>query len=125
VLLRLERLEGLKQSDLAEDLDIQPITLTRLVDRLCDYGLIERRPDPNDRRANRLYLLPAARPLLDQLAELGTDMMATVLEGLDGTTIERMLNDLLVIKDNLRSAIARNGAQAQSFQTQADKVLAS
>ena len=48
VLLRLERREGLKQSDLAEDLDIQPITLTRLVDRLCDNGLIERRADPND-----------------------------------------------------------------------------
>ena len=68
VLLRLERREGLKQSDLAEDLDIQPITLTRLVDRLCDSGLIERRPDPNDRRAKRLYLTPAARPLLDRIA---------------------------------------------------------
>ena len=68
VLLRLERREGLKQSDLAEDLDIQPITLTRLVDRLCDNGLIERRPDPNDRRAKRLYLTPAARPLLDRIA---------------------------------------------------------
>src|SRR6185312_17217254 len=62
VLLKLERHEGLKQSDLAEFLDIQPITLTRLVDRLCDNGLIERRPDPNDRRAKRLYLTPAARP---------------------------------------------------------------
>src|SRR6478735_3305576 len=57
----LLRREGLKQSDLAEDLDIQPITLTRLVDRLCDNDLIERRPDPNDRRAKRLYLTPAAR----------------------------------------------------------------
>src|SRR6476660_10403164 len=75
VLLRLERREGLKQSDLAEDLDIQPITLTRLVDRLCDNGLIERRPDPNDRRAKRLYLTPAARALLEQLAGLGQEMM--------------------------------------------------
>ena len=71
VLLRLERREGLKQSDLAEILDIQPITLTRLVDRLCDNGLIERRPDPNDRRAKRLYLTPAARPLLDRIADAG------------------------------------------------------
>ena len=62
VLLRLERREGLNQSDLAEDLDIQPITLTRLVDRLCLNGLIERRADPNDRRAKLLYLTPAARP---------------------------------------------------------------
>ena len=71
VLLRLERREGLKQSDLAEDLDIQPITLTRLVDRLCDNGLIERRADPNDRRAKRLYLTPAARPLLDRIDDAG------------------------------------------------------
>src|SRR5665213_3119349 len=99
VLMRIERTEGLKQTELAEILDLQPISLTRLLDRLAANGLIERRPDPNDRRANRLYLKPAARPLLDQLAELGTDMMATVLDGLDGKTIERMLNDLIRIKD--------------------------
>jgi len=92
VLMRIERTEGLKQTELAEILDLQPISLTRLLDRLAANGLIERRPDPNDRRANRLYLKPAARPLLDQLAELGTDMMATVLDGLDGKTIERILS---------------------------------
>ena len=67
VLLRLERMEGLMQSDLAYELDIQPITLTRLVDRLCESGLIERRPDPRDRRAKLLFLTPAARPLLEQV----------------------------------------------------------
>src|SRR5690349_8454719 len=81
VLFRLERSEGLKQSELAEILDIQPITLTRLIDRLCDNGLIERRNDPNDRRAKRLFLTPAARPLLDRLNVLSTAMMAQVLEG--------------------------------------------
>ena len=64
-------------------LDLQPISLTRLLDRLADNGLIERRPDPNDRRANRLYLTPAARPLLEQLAGLGQEMMEIVLGGLD------------------------------------------
>ena len=64
-------------------LDLQPITLTRLVDRLCANGMIERRADPNDRRAKRLYLTPLARPLMDRLAELGQDMMGTVLEGFD------------------------------------------
>jgi MarR family transcriptional regulator, transcriptional regulator for hemolysin len=72
VLARLDRFEGLKQSELAGMLDLQPITLTRLLDRLCVNGLIERRPDPNDRRANRLYLTRAARPLLERLAELAT-----------------------------------------------------
>ena len=83
VLMRIERTEGLKQSELADMLDLQPISLTRVLDRLADNGLIERRADPNDRRANRLYLMPAARPMLDQLAELGTDMMEIVLAGLD------------------------------------------
>src|SRR5258708_17536941 len=63
VLVRLDRFEGLKQSELAEMLDLQPITLTRLLDPLCDSGLIERRSDPNDRRAQRLFLAPAGAPL--------------------------------------------------------------
>ena len=125
VLMRIERTEGLKQSELADVLDLQPISLTRVLDRLAENGLIERRPDPNDRRANRLHLLPAARPMLDQLAELGTDMMETVLTGLEPKTIERTLNDLLLIKDNLRAAIARNGTQAPISQPQANKELAS
>ncbi len=83
VLIRLDRSEGLKQSELAEILDLQPISLTRLLDRLAENGLIERRADPNDRRANRLFLTPAARPLLEQLTKLGAEMMETVLDGLD------------------------------------------
>src|ERR1700729_3468306 len=75
VLVRLDRFEGLKQNELAEMLDLQPITLTRLLDGLADNGLIERRPDPDDRRAKRLFLTPAARPLLEQLTDLGEDLM--------------------------------------------------
>ena len=114
VLVRIDRTEGLKQSELAEILDLQPISLTRLLDRLAANGLIERRADPNDRRANRLFLKPAARPMLEQLAELGGDMMATVLEGLDGKSNERLLHDLVLVKDNLRSAISRNANQQQA-----------
>ncbi len=76
VLVRVDRAEGLNQSELAEILDLQPITLTRLLDKLCDSGLIERRPDPDDRRAKRLFLMPAARPLLEQLRVLGEETMA-------------------------------------------------
>jgi MarR family transcriptional regulator, transcriptional regulator for hemolysin len=114
VLVRLDRSEGLKQSELAEILDLQPISLTRLLDRLAESGLIERRADPNDRRANRLFLTPAARPLLAQLGELGKDMMATVLDGLDPKANERMLRDLGLVKDNLRAAIARHATQQQA-----------
>jgi MarR family transcriptional regulator for hemolysin len=120
VLIRIDRTEGLKQSELAEMLDLQPISLTRLLDRLAENGLIERRADPNDRRANRLYLRPAAKPLLDQLADLGADMMETVLEGLSTASIERMLKELGLVKDNLRAAIASNASQQQD-----SKVIAS
>ena len=112
--LRIERTEGLKQSELAEILDLQPISLTRLLDRLAESGLIERRADPNDRRANRLFLMPAAHPLLEQLGELGKDMMTTVLDGLDPKSNERLLRDLGQVKDNLRAAIARNATQQQA-----------
>jgi MarR family transcriptional regulator for hemolysin len=114
VLIRIERTEGMKQSELAEMLDLQPISLTRLLDRLADNGLIERRADPNDRRANRLYLKPAAKLLLEQLAALGTDMMGTVLKGLDEATIERMLKELGRVKSNLRTAIQHNSTQQQA-----------
>src|SRR6266851_8696918 len=77
VLARLDRFEGLKQSELAEMLDLQPITVTRLLDRLCDCGMIERRADPNDRRAKRLFLTAASRPLLERLGGLGEELMAT------------------------------------------------
>jgi len=114
VLIRIDRHEGLKQTELADMLDLQPITLTRLLDRLSNNGLIERRADPNDRRANRLYLKPAAKPLLDRLADVGADMMETVLDGISMTSIERMLKELGAVKDNLRSAIARNATQQQA-----------
>ena len=111
VLLRLERREGLKQSDLADDLDIQPITLTRLVDRLCDSGLIERRPDPTDRRAKRLYLTPAARPLLDRIATQVEELAETVLAGVDPAAVGVMLKQLGLARDNLKQAIADTAPQ--------------
>ena len=111
VLVRLEHAEGLKQSELAELLDLQPITLTRLVDRLCANGLIERRADPNDRRAKRLYLTAAARPLMERLADLGGEMMETVLEGFDLPTIERMIGELSRTRVNLRNATSKKAAE--------------
>ena len=106
VLARLEHNEGLKQTELAEMLDLQPITLTRLVDRLCASSLIERRADPGDRRVKRLYLTAQARPLMDRLAELGNDLMGSVLEGFDAKAIERMIGELSGVKENLKVAIA-------------------
>lgn len=105
VLARLDRSEGLKQCDLAEMLDLQPITLTRLLDRLAENDLIERRADPNDRRAKRLFLKPAARPLLERLAVLGEEMMSVALAGIDRASVEQMLAKLATVKTNLRNAV--------------------
>jgi MarR family transcriptional regulator, transcriptional regulator for hemolysin len=118
VLARLERFEGLKQSELAEMLDLQPITVTRLLDRLCENGLIERRADPTDRRAKRLFLTPAAKPLLDRLTDLGEDLMATALKGVDREAVELMIGRLAVVKENLRQAVAQRipaGAEEQRY----------
>jgi MarR family transcriptional regulator for hemolysin len=110
VLVRLDRFEGIKQSELAEMLDLQPITLTRLLDRLCDNGLIERRADPNDRRAKRLYLTPAARPMLERLGDLGDELMGTALAGVQREAIEKMVAQLAIVKENLRQAIQHKNA---------------
>ena len=111
VLVRLERSEGLNQTELAGMLDLQPITLTRLLDKLSDNGLIERRPDPGDRRAKRLFLTPAARPLLDRLAELGEETMNSTLAGIERESVERMVAQLAVAKENLRRLIQQRHAE--------------
>lgn len=110
VLVRLERAEGLKQNELADMLDVQPITLTRLVDRLCDNGLIERRSDPKDRRAKRLYLTPAARPVIERLHVVGETLMAEVVEGLDSNALDTMNKNFSRMRDNLRQAIQKKPA---------------
>ena len=71
VLSKLRRSEGLKQRELADMLDLAPISLARLIDKLTASGLVERREDANDRRANRLFLTPEAAPALKRLDDLG------------------------------------------------------
>jgi len=117
VLAKVERYEGLKQSELAEMMDMQPITLTRLIDKLCDNGWIERRGDDKDRRVNRLYLRKAARPLLSKLAELRSELTATALDGISPADAQRLLGQLEQIKENVRNAIqAMSGELAKKEQ---------
>ena len=83
VLLRLERQEGMMQAEMAEALEIQPISLARLIDRLCEQGLVERRPHPRDRRANRLYLTrqgPRDAVHLRRWAEIAASVLAALSE---------------------------------------------
>jgi MarR family transcriptional regulator for hemolysin len=105
VLAKVERFEGMKQTELAEQMEMQPITLTRLIDRLCDNGWIERRSDDSDRRVNRLYLRKAAKPLLAKLAGLKSELTATALEGINPSDANRLLGQLETIKENVRTAI--------------------
>lgn len=111
VLARLERFEGLKQAELAEMLDLQPISLTQLLDGLCENGLIERRPDPEDRRAKRLFLTPDARPLLERLGALGEELMDDALAGIDASQVATLLADLDLVKENLRRALQKKDAE--------------
>ncbi|MGJ5040733.1 MULTISPECIES: MarR family transcriptional regulator [unclassified Bradyrhizobium] len=105
VLAKVERYEGMKQSELAEQMEMQPITLTRLIDKLAEAGLIERRGDDSDRRVNRLYLKKAARPLLAKLAVLRSDLTDTALQGISAGDAERLMTHLEAIKENVRNAL--------------------
>lgn len=105
VLVRLQRCEGAKQSELAEALDIAPITLGRLIDKLALAGLVERRDDPADRRAHRLYLTEKAAPALSALGALAEDVMGRALAGLDENAIQTILQGLATIKANLKTEL--------------------
>ena len=109
VLARLQRFQGAKQSELAEMLDLQPITLARLIDKLCDLGLVERRDDANDRRANRLFLLEKATPTLERLGALGEELMGRALAGLDTAAIAQMTERMKLIKTNLKNELNCKG----------------
>jgi DNA-binding MarR family transcriptional regulator len=118
VLLRLDRREGMTQAEMADALEIQPISLVRLIDRLCEQRLVERRPHPSDRRANRLYLTPKGRATLEHLAPLGRGISGEVLAGFEEREIRQLLQQLLRIKDNIRAAaevdgIARRAANGE------------
>jgi MarR family transcriptional regulator, transcriptional regulator for hemolysin len=106
VLAKVERFEGMKQTELAEQMEMQPITLTRLIDRLCDNGWIERRSDDSDRRVNRLYLRKAGRALLGKMNGLKSEITATALEGISPSDAQRLLTQLEAVKENVRNAIA-------------------
>lgn len=101
VLIVLNRHEGTNQGNLAELLDVEPITLSRMVDRLQEAGLIERQPDPADRRAWRLFLTAKARNLLEELRPLGKQLMETALDGISETDQDSLRRILGRIRQNL------------------------
>jgi MarR family transcriptional regulator, transcriptional regulator for hemolysin len=103
VLFRLRQQEGLSQVDLADVLELQPISLVRLLDRLVEHGLLERRHDPKDRRANRLFLTPSGRELVDGLDSLRDAIAIDVLADVPDEAIQTSLTALREIKERIKA----------------------
>lgn len=107
VLSVLRRFEGVNQGGLAELLEVEPITVCRMVDRLQEAQLVERRPDPDDRRSWLLFLTPKAQELLGQLRPLAEEMLHEALEGVSP-------NDRAILTaslDKMRRNLARKPVQ--------------
>ena len=103
VLFRLREQEGLSQVDLADVLELQPISLVRLLDRLVEHGLLERRADPRDRRANRLFLTRSGRRLVDDLDSLRDAIAGDVLRDVSDKHVESGLATLRAVKDRIKA----------------------
>ena len=97
----IRRDEGLSQKDLAEYLDMEPIAIGRVLDRLEKTGFIERRPDPDDRRRWRLYLLPKAHAVVDEMEIIAGELRDDAMRGIDRDDFETLLRVLTQLKDNL------------------------
>lgn len=101
VMFWLGRQPGSKQVELAEKLDVEPITAGRTIDRLEEAGLVERRPDPGDRRAWRLYLTERAEPMVTRLRAVAEDVLAEVFHGIDEREITALRGTLERLRDNV------------------------
>lgn len=105
-LVAVMRNPGINQGALAEKLDVEPITTCRMIDRLEQAGLIERRRDPADRRAWRLHLSDSANPITSKMHAVGEDVLAESIIGLDTQALESMVDCLNAIRVNLDKALA-------------------
>jgi len=102
VLIMLSRIDGCTQSELAERLDVERITLCRMVDRLAEAGFVERRADPSDRRVWRLHLTERAMPLVGELEAIAHEMEENMLAPLSAEQ-RLVLTDLLIsVRDHIR-----------------------
>ena len=100
-LKRLGHAEGVTQVELADRLDMEPLALGRVIDRLQKAGFVERRADPDDRRRWRLHLLPQAMQVMDGIVDVSTQLRSEALEGLSDDDVEATLQALRHIRDNL------------------------
>lgn len=101
VLVHISRKEGVRQVELAELLELQPIALVHLLDQLAEMGLVERRVDPADRRAYQLFLTPAAAPHLSEIKQIGASLQTDMLRGLNKQQSALVMSSLRIVRDNL------------------------
>jgi DNA-binding MarR family transcriptional regulator len=101
MLTTLARHEGVNQGRLADLLDVEAITLCRMVDRLSEADLVERRSDPTDRRAWRIYLTDRARPILDELRSLADGLIDEAMDGVSDAERDTLMTLLERIRTNL------------------------
>jgi MarR family transcriptional regulator, transcriptional regulator for hemolysin len=114
----LARNEGINQAGLADLLEIRPMTLVRQIDRMQEAGWIERRPDPSDRRARRLYLTDKARPILGRIWDVASETQDQILAALTPDESEQLIDLLRRVHGSLaersqaraRAAASGNGA---------------
>ena len=113
VLFKLTRKPGLKQIELADMLELEPITLCRIVDRLEEGGLVERVRDPEDRRAWRLHVTAKAQPLIAKLHAVADEMIAEAFAGIDPANIAITREVLARVRENASRAAEINRASNQ------------
>ncbi len=113
VLAWLKRNEGISQAALADLLEMSPMTLVRLIDKLEAAGLVQRRPRPGDRRSYRLYLADHAHPLLDRLWEMGAETRRQAQAGISKADEALLLDVLTAIRRNLAEADAASDSQPE------------
>ena len=97
--------EAPNQAAVAEQMDLEPITLSRLIDRMEAARMIERRPDPADRRAYRLYLQDAARPLVARFRDVATGCLTDALVGVSEAELDQVTEILTRVRNNLTGKI--------------------
>ena len=101
VLINLHRAPGLNQGQIAERLEVEPITTCRMIDRLEQAGLVERRRDPADRRAWQIHLTNAAKPLLDDLGTVAEALTERGLRGFSDAETAQLRHMLERLRNNL------------------------
>jgi MarR family transcriptional regulator for hemolysin len=106
----LARNEGINQAGLADVLEIRPMTLVRQIDRMEDAGWIERRADPADRRARRLYLTAKAWPILGRIWSVANEARDEALAGLSPAEGEQLLNVLCRVHATLSERALIDGS---------------